>query len=879
MGFSEAELNAYVRPFSGDDPETDIILYFTDNENEPKSLNIRKCIESDTEFTGNPFSYTGQNLEDFINACPRVPSAPITIDYAYDLSDDGVLLESQFTDTDGLIFAYQNIYRNGYVSSLSEYSKVAYPETIANLGARSKEEVVIENRMSLLVPRQGKEVQKIRILFKEGDGGTWKIIDEVSADIDQGLPNYTFIDDDTSSITGTYRFYNNETFPVLPLTEASKHFDKLPARAQAQGVSGNRLMYGNYEEGFDPVLPSAISTVIYKERFQDLIAFDLTAEPIVAPNEEGSSTGFVLSTEGLPVTITSGLYEININMTPRRNLHVFNPANSYPPSRHLTSSGQTSLEADLPNVSGGEHLATDSTAITIGTILSATGPAASSLPMFKTGVLGNNGSASGTWNITDTAFLSGSEPTSVVRVGTTPAAPLILGVQTIPISLIINVNEATTRQQLVQVISNLLTGVNGVADLHAYIEDTFNVSVVFANGSEGIADAEVQINAGLISGEEFSHESSLSQLVSTFKTFGSGLGGFFIINKADAKFTLDSVLSSETINLNQFQKAFKLRVKSLELDPSPDAILSCFPAPTKGFQTPILSGVSDPPDQFGPRELIMPDNPWSVRPNYSSTGFFANEEGSHIVWPQIDYANLKGFDGEKLYTNREVVGLWSGGPENYLDEDFEINDDREQHPVRIGKWLVLNKEDVINDVKIQDFYSVEFNASSNDLGASVGGRLIQDLGPGANPTVGLKNGSLSNLLRTEVFSSYQTQDSITDGVSMSQTWSGHISNFAFNLSDSLSVVDGDCGPGGRRSLGSPYSDNTIDINGDEEKLEVPVFVSGDTINTNPGVPENWIWAPGSQNSLFLTGVPFAFNASGALEAMDRSGIQACLVTL
>ena len=236
MGFSEAELNAYVRPFSGGDPETDIILYFTDNENEPKSLNIRRCIESDTEFTGNPFSYTGQNLEDFINACPRVPSAPITIDYAYDLSDDGVMLESQFTDTDGLIFAYQNIYRNGYVSSLSEYSKVAYPESIANLGARSKEEVVIENRVSLLVPSQGKEVQKIRILFKEGDGGTWKIIDEVSADIDEGLPNYTFTEDNTSSIAGTYRFYNNETFPVLPLNEASKHFDKLPARAQAQGV-------------------------------------------------------------------------------------------------------------------------------------------------------------------------------------------------------------------------------------------------------------------------------------------------------------------------------------------------------------------------------------------------------------------------------------------------------------------------------------------------------------------------------------------------------------------------------------------------------------------------------------------------------------------
>lgn len=102
-------------------------------------------------------------------------------------------------------------------------------------------------------------------------------------------------------------------------------------------------MYGNYEEGFDPVLAAAKSTVIYKERLQDLVTFDLVAEPIVAPNGAGSSTGFVLSTEGLPEVINEGLYEININMTPRRNLHVFNTHNSYKPSRHITLSGETDM--------------------------------------------------------------------------------------------------------------------------------------------------------------------------------------------------------------------------------------------------------------------------------------------------------------------------------------------------------------------------------------------------------------------------------------------------------------------------------------------------------------------------------------------------------
>lgn len=194
MAFDTEDLNNLVLPFSGDDPETDVMLYFTDNENEPRSINIRRCIETDDSFSGNAPSYSGQNLEDFITACPRVPSVPIEIDYAYDLSDEQIMLESNFTDTDGFIFAYQNIYRNGYVSSLSEYSKVAFPPSIASLGSRPKEEVLVENRISLYIPRQGLEVRRIRILFKEGDGGTWKVIDEVSADVDQSLPNYTFLE-------------------------------------------------------------------------------------------------------------------------------------------------------------------------------------------------------------------------------------------------------------------------------------------------------------------------------------------------------------------------------------------------------------------------------------------------------------------------------------------------------------------------------------------------------------------------------------------------------------------------------------------------------------------------------------------------------------
>ena len=36
--------------------------------------------------------------------------------------------------------------------------------------------------------------------------------------------------------------------------EVNKQFDNLPRKAQAQSIVDNRLMYGNYLEGFDKIL-------------------------------------------------------------------------------------------------------------------------------------------------------------------------------------------------------------------------------------------------------------------------------------------------------------------------------------------------------------------------------------------------------------------------------------------------------------------------------------------------------------------------------------------------------------------------------------------------------------------------------------------------
>ena len=64
-----------VYPFCGSDTEVDFVLFFTDNKNEPKKINIRRCIEDDTAFTGNALGYSGEDLKDFVMACPKTPTS------------------------------------------------------------------------------------------------------------------------------------------------------------------------------------------------------------------------------------------------------------------------------------------------------------------------------------------------------------------------------------------------------------------------------------------------------------------------------------------------------------------------------------------------------------------------------------------------------------------------------------------------------------------------------------------------------------------------------------------------------------------------------------------------------------------------------------
>ena len=871
MPLTQEQIQSLVFPYSGDDPETDIMLFFTDNKNEPRSINIRRCIETDEDFTGNAFDYTGEDLRDFITACPRVPSKEITFTFDTDVNSSGVPLESDYSDSDGIIFAYQNVYHNGYVSSLSNYSKVAYIPSIVSLGAKPKEEFILENTITLNIPKQGKEVSFIRILYKEGDGGVWKLIDQVSNTVDKDLDNYTYDNSDDSDLAGVYKFRNNEVYPVLPLTEGSKAFDKLPKRAQSQAVSGGRLLYGNYEEGVDNLPALATSTVIFKDRLADLTTFDIDVQASIKSQQTGSTqnleTAFTIDVSALPDELSEGLYEFNIKLRPTRNIHLYAGASSYLPSKHTsTAAGSSNIDfsndtQNLPQLMGDQGLGESNPYL-----LQANGDNTFTTPFH---VFRNAGAATFRWDIMDELYFEPTLNTSWSRTGTTPASPLILDVNAIDCAFIFNFNESLTRSQVLQAINICLVGHSGS---YATIEDqlfSLGVEKIFISGDD-ISDntardgavCSSRIDLQLVSGSKFSQVSRVAELVNcvTRGTIAQDPdyrpSGFYIINKAVVKTMFESYAAHNNENI----RGYTLKVVNVIPDEDDEnSILTCLPIPALGLGTSGRYASSDIQN-----DLTGSDSGYGLQYTVSDSTpceFLIREfnDELQLSWPTVQNLRLK--DGVISGINAPQVG---------------VNDDPEVDSgglSKIGSWVCLNYNDVIEGGAYDVYKKTLQGIEGTTLSALATATNNFDQFPSDISRYLASEGTFdvsSTIQMAQMTKSPGGDSPLADSVRWGgaidpTTWSFNSFGFPLEVFDEiyegsypgvppqgnteplstvnrldpdsefysrevpnrLNVIDGDAGPGGRMSLETPFSDNSIGEDGNVEGLSVPSYVPGD----------------------------------------------------
>jgi len=91
------------------------------------------------------------------------------------------------------------------------------------------------------------QIQEIDIIYKESDALSYKVLQNIPVDT-------VFISNLNNTNIYQYTYQSTIPYKILPTDETIRVYDKVPVRALAQEISGNRVMYGNFIQSYNAPL-------------------------------------------------------------------------------------------------------------------------------------------------------------------------------------------------------------------------------------------------------------------------------------------------------------------------------------------------------------------------------------------------------------------------------------------------------------------------------------------------------------------------------------------------------------------------------------------------------------------------------------------------
>mgnify|MGYP003132023593 FL=1 len=282
----------------------DDLLFWTDNYNQPRKINVTKAIADNTYYT----------KEEQISVAKVAPFlAPILKDNEengdnYSLQNDNTISSDYLKDR-FVRFSYRYKYEDGEYTTMAPFTQIVFKPLndgqIQNVLTTDREKTDTQdvysktivdimknhyNRIEMRIPLPGDNYQtdpnvnwnndlrvsKIEILIKESDQDVVKVIKEIDVN-----DNAAFVDlielmdtnpndennvNQTSYYRHVYKFVykSEEPYKILEDKQITRVFDQVPLRAKSQEISGNRVIYGNFTENYEiPVDDSGKTGINY----------------------------------------------------------------------------------------------------------------------------------------------------------------------------------------------------------------------------------------------------------------------------------------------------------------------------------------------------------------------------------------------------------------------------------------------------------------------------------------------------------------------------------------------------------------------------------------------------------------------------------------
>ena len=211
----------------------DNLLFWTDNLNPPRRLNIKNFYALDT--------FTEDDISVIVKPPLERPSISLQLTGGASSNQQENNIEDKF-----LRFAYRWRYTNNEYSALSPFSATAFSPTEYKYDYANAELVSMLNQfnqVSIDLNTGESQVVDIQLVVTNELTSAVYIVETYNKE------NNNYSDNSTVSVL----FNNSKIYNLLAADEVTRLFDNVPLKAQAQTIVGSRLLYGNYVQFFDIV--------------------------------------------------------------------------------------------------------------------------------------------------------------------------------------------------------------------------------------------------------------------------------------------------------------------------------------------------------------------------------------------------------------------------------------------------------------------------------------------------------------------------------------------------------------------------------------------------------------------------------------------------
>ena len=217
------------------------MLFWTDDLNPPRKININRSYPTPDSTA----AYADRLVPEDINVIVKPPG--------YGTNDtlpspniilQNIIGQENYIKDRFISFAYRYRYKDDEYSATSLFSNPAFQPRNFSFSSSNYVNNGMQNdfnAVNVQFNTGSSRVKEVDLLYKDSNTNSIYVIERFNKE------DYGWANDSTQS----YVFTNSKIYTVLGSDELLRLYDNVPRTAKAQTIMGNRLMYGNYVDGYE----------------------------------------------------------------------------------------------------------------------------------------------------------------------------------------------------------------------------------------------------------------------------------------------------------------------------------------------------------------------------------------------------------------------------------------------------------------------------------------------------------------------------------------------------------------------------------------------------------------------------------------------------